>query len=466
MGPEVETRQQFWGDHKKPKEAEASNTYGMPTAGALGRGPDKGAKYTIPKTGAAEEFATKVASALEATIRARVKTGEYLGKEATTPGYITNRAEAAARKMRLRAMANRLPGEGVIAAQERVAKRIGDALSRHSLAAKGGSRGSQALAEGLMLSRETSNSPYLRSNHNFNVLTDATSKLRAKTASAIKVTEMYEKTASAEPPDDNLESPVSGEQPDKNPQAQAINPRVDVSQQEPPKVITKKEAQYHALPSQGMYPLDSYADVKMASAYYDEWGVRFSPEHSHEYCCNLVKRAEALGIKVSDTVRKYGSEKYASAPEISAGILGRLNVLQDEEHRDLLSKLASERMMLTPDLFAATLSEFDKLAGLDQMYGRDVLDPYYTTFGFEKTASETLDDDDGDNGSHIIGNDYVTNKQLKRLVHGPMEPLKVHYGEDFVEEFRKDPIGIFKSMPADQKKHISRMAAEEDMPTG
>jgi hypothetical protein len=100
------------------------------------------------------------------------------------------------------------------------------------------------------------------------------------------------------------------------------------------------------------------------------------------------------------------------------------------------------------------------------MYGRDVLDPYYTTFGFEKTASETLDDDDGDNGSHIIGNDYVTNKQLKRLVHGPMEPLKVHYGEDFVEEFRKDPIGIFKSMPADQKKHISRMAAEEDMPTG
>ena len=250
------------------------------------------------------------------------------------------------------------------------------------------------------------------------------------------------------------EEGVSGEQPAKNPQAQPVNPRVDVSQQEPPKLIKEKQAQYLAMPSIGRYPLDGYDQVKQASAYFEEHQGSFIPKHRHEFCVNLVKRASMLGIKVPELVQKYGSEKYASGAELEAAIGTRRNLVADETHLSVLNKLAGVRHAMNPDVFAITLGEFDKLAGLDEYYDSDVMDPYLSTFG--KEAEADVDED----ASYVIGNDMVTDRQLKVLGMAQPQGIKDHFGDDFSEEFKKDPVGLFKSLPTDQKKIMARLANE------
>lgn len=248
------------------------------------------------------------------------------------------------------------------------------------------------------------------------------------------------------------EEGIPGEQPPANPQAAPISPRVNVTGKEAPKPAVEKKASRYALPHLQMYPLDSYADVEKAASYFDEWKGHFSPGHRREYCSNLTKRASALGIKVSPEISKYGSATYAPAAEVEIALDGRKGLLDDQEVA-VLEKLSEARPTMEPELFAETLSQFDQLTGLDHHYGSDVLDPFYSTFGVK-----VAEDDDGI--SHVIGNDIITNKQLKEYAKGPLEAMEHTFGDDLMEEFRKDPVGIFNSLPLDQKKIIIRMASE------
>ena len=255
-----------------------------------------------------------------------------------------------------------------------------------------------------------------------------------------------------EPPDDNLTSPVTGEQPKKNPQSGALKPHIDVSNKEPPTLVTEKEAEYWALPSHSRYPLDNLVQVKTAAVYFDENCKFFYPKHRREYCVNLVKRASMLGIELSHDIHKYGSATYAHEAEFSVAIEGR-RLMLDEDGSAILSKLAACRFSLSPDDFALALGEFDKVAGIDHHYDRDVPDPYYSTFGIQKTADsdETI----------VIGNDIMSDAQLKDWGKKGFMQMKTTFGEELAAEFKKDPRGIFDSLPVDQKKIIIRMATDD-----
>jgi len=255
----------------------------------------------------------------------------------------------------------------------------------------------------------------------------------------------------APPPEDtNLQS-IKGEQPLQSPQT-SINPRVDVSGKNPPKQTIEKKASRYALPGSERYPLDSYTDVQKAAVYFEKWANVFSPEHRREFCVNLLARANELSIPVSSDVEKYGSANYASTAEILAALDGRKNIIQNEEHIAVLHKLAEEQPRIRAEVFAEMLSQFDKVAGIDHLYDKDIPDPYYSTFG--KTAEE--------DGAHLEGNDFVTDKQLNELAKRECKEMKQLFGEEFVKEFRKDPTSIFNSMPVDQKKVISRLATDSE----
>lgn len=261
------------------------------------------------------------------------------------------------------------------------------------------------------------------------------------------------KTASAVGLPDGVQAEgVKGEQPVQNPQAQPINPRVVVEGKEPPTLVKEKQAQYYAMPSIERYPLDSYLQVKQAAAYFEEYEGQLAPAHKREYCLNLVKRAAALGIPVSDDIRAYGGHGYASHSDLEVALYSRKSLLLDGDHSNLLDKLAEARVMMSADEFAGVLSEFDNLTGLAEYYGRDVVDPYQCIFA--KTAEAETDE------SFVIGNDIVSAKQLKCLAETPCLTIKDRFGHDFIKEFKKDPVGIFKSLPVDQKKVISREANE------
>lgn len=232
-----------------------------------------------------------------------------------------------------------------------------------------------------------------------------------------------------------------------------MNPVFDATGLEPVHARTVKTASRHALGDR--YPLDTYGQVKQASDYFAEYGRLFTPAESHEFCVNLVKRASELAIELPEIVEKYGSEKYASAEELQIGIDCRKQVVDpmDKEACALLDDLSTQRAMMPPEDYALVLESFDKTAGIDHLYTKgDVWDPYYSTFG--KTAA-AKDEDFKDS----VGNFFVTGQDLKILVQN-QHWLKSTFGDDFAEEYSKDPVGIYKSLPVEQKKLIIRMATE------
>lgn len=230
-------------------------------------------------------------------------------------------------------------------------------------------------------------------------------------------------------------------------QHKQLRPHINVQGAEPPSPTKMKVSSVTAL--RGRYPLDSYEQVKTASAYFDEYGMRFSPEDRREFCRNMVKRANDMRIPVSDIARKYASATYAPAEEIEFALDARRALLPDEVV-PLLDKLSAARPVVDPDVFAYALYEMDKTAGLHHFYDRDLLDPFFSTFGFVKEATY----------SESIGNDYVNEFMLQQIAQSHYAWIKERFGEDVADEFRKDPVGIFKSLPMEQKKIIMRLSAD------
>ena len=259
--------------------------------------------------------------------------------------------------------------------------------------------------------------------------------------------------------------PPMKEQPTKAPQAGHLRPTVDVSNHAPPTHLVEKKASIFALPSRQKYPLDNYMQVKQASVYFDNFYRELEPAERHEYATNLVKRASTLRIPLSSVAEKYGSEDFAPDHELKVAFDARRIAVQHDTHLlDLLSdvekvarfrmwKEASANRLVAFDApqVVALLVEFDKLAELQYHYDRGVPDPYFSVYGLEKSAQDP-------DFSDVIGNEYVTEADLKRLARIGATTVKMTFGHDFQEEFLKDPIGVYKSLPRDQKKMLMRMA--------
>lgn len=242
----------------------------------------------------------------------------------------------------------------------------------------------------------------------------------------------------------------SGEQYQKAPQQAEPKLRVDTTGKEAPTMAVEKKAQHYALASCGRYPLDSYSDVKTASAYYTDNWKKMAPVHRHEFCVNLAKRASVLGVDhpTAGDFDKYASETYGTRDQLDATVGARRSCIKEASHLDALAELNLLRGLIPAADFAEALGEFDKVASIDHLYDEHILDPYASTFGV-KVAEET--------GSTVVGNDYLSHCDLKIFSRTNSDQLKPMFGGDFVDEFRKDPVAIFKSLPNDQKKVIIRL---------
>lgn len=239
---------------------------------------------------------------------------------------------------------------------------------------------------------------------------------------------------------------TGGKAPTSHPQQRTVHYVVTKEQTTEP--CTAKKASMYALGDR--FPLDNLAQIKAASAYFDEHGQRFSPADRRDFCSALVKRAAPLNYPLSDDIRKYGSATFAPAGELCiARDLRRVLLANDSPERAVLDALFEKRAEIEPELFCSTLAEFDAATGLDRYYDRAVTDPYHSTFGVEKRAEQF---------SEIIGNEMVTEADLRRLARIGASAVKNTFNHEFLVEFQKDPVGIFKSLPRDQKLMIMRMA--------
>lgn len=241
---------------------------------------------------------------------------------------------------------------------------------------------------------------------------------------------------------------TKGWQPKRNPQAKLMKPFIDVTGKEPSKTASPTGNRF-ALGDR--YPISSYNDVKQASEYFTKYASRFAPEERREYCLNLTKRANELGMPLPVEVRKYAGSKYADEEAIKVAKSCRKALVTDEVDRDMLNALFEKRASISPEQFVEALSEFDRVSGVDKHYDIYALDPYVSVLGVEKTAED-------EDWSEVCGNILVTTHLLHKISNTAFPLLKKTFGEDMAKEFKKDPVGIFKSLPVDQKKIISRMA--------
>ena len=200
-------------------------------------------------------------------------------------------------------------------------------------------------------------------------------------------------------------------------------------------------------------PLDSYEEVKQASAWFDENCCRLHPSQRRPLALGIEKRASAIGLEISEDLRRYAGDGYAR--DMGVAMAARELLLEDHPDSGVYTELQKRAAYIDPEVFAESVAEIDTALGLDSHWDRDVPDPWASTF--DKTAEKSR-------YVHTDGVDKVTEDDLIRLAQNGLPQLKKYFAEDMVQGFAKSPVTVFKSLPAPVKTTIMRMARDENHP--
>jgi hypothetical protein len=229
---------------------------------------------------------------------------------------------------------------------------------------------------------------------------------------------------------------------------------LDVSDKEPIHSFEEIISTRFAL--EDKYPLNSYADVQKAIEYFSENYVDMGPEDRHTYSVKTTSRAQELGIEVPDLMSRYGSTWYA--PDIEAHLANR-RAHCESDFVPVYKELEEKRAHISPEIFAELLTQADEASNLHWLWGGEVCDPYYATFGGnpekEKVAAFSWQSRTGD---------YVTGEALRDLARNGRKVVHKHFSSEITDAFQKDPLGVFNSLPDTSKILLARMAMDMDDP--
>jgi hypothetical protein len=190
--------------------------------------------------------------------------------------------------------------------------------------------------------------------------------------------------------------------------------------------------------------------VKMAVAYFEEKCDEMPLETRHGYAGAIQKRAHELGMPVQQgKVIKYASDHYSA--HVDAHIRSRMSLLETQpELKEQLSKLASAKTAMIPSDFAKALYSFDKEAKLARYYGGHLTDPFRATFGMIPDPYA---------GYRVkVGSKNLTADEIGALAHAKYSKIKEYFGPHLADEFKKEPVAIFDSLPMDSKEVMVNIA--------
>ncbi len=208
----------------------------------------------------------------------------------------------------------------------------------------------------------------------------------------------------------------------------------------------------------GRYPLFTEEQVKIASAYFNEYvGMFQDAKDRHTFAKNLQKRAFDLNVelpkKEKSTLAKFASESYGDVVGVQLKIRNEM-VSNDPDLSAKLSKVASAKEKVQPAQFAELLYAFDKEAGIDKKYGSYVTDAFGSTFGtvFEKRAAS------GYSWSDATADVEVSEGELVKAAEEKFDKIKGYFGDTLAGELKKHAVAIFDSLPQDAKIVIAKIA--------
>jgi len=197
------------------------------------------------------------------------------------------------------------------------------------------------------------------------------------------------------------------------------------------------------------YAMPDESHVKKAAAYFDKYAMDFSAEHRHRFASSVKNRAEELGVDVGDSklLDKWASQNWNQ--HLDAHLEQRKSLLPTNKGaRDVLDKLAASISETDPETMAKALDVFDESTGLKKYYDRGLTDAYASTM--DKTATGWSAEVDG----HTL-----TEADLKKVASGGK--LKGYLGEAFANQFSKNAMEIFESLPDTEKVLIKQLATGE-----
>lgn len=230
-----------------------------------------------------------------------------------------------------------------------------------------------------------------------------------------------------------------------------VSPYVDMESWEPGADIVKEASAPQRTLLRGKYPVDSYDQVKTASAYFTEGLRRFHPRDRREFCVKLASRMGELLIEVPELIEKYASPGYGA--DVDAYVSYRRGFVSEEFH-PALDLLLEKRAQVGADTYAEALCEFDQMTNLNYQWDSQIPDPWASTFGpsLEKVAADEWTWDEG--------GVRVDEQDLQNLATNGFELVKTKFGADFAKEFSKSPKTFFNALPLPNKTVLGRCAMD------
>lgn len=173
-------------------------------------------------------------------------------------------------------------------------------------------------------------------------------------------------------------------------------------------------------------------------------------------CSPRGKRRMMLQVKEASAqlpgyMQDYGRSEIGTDLEASLD-LRKLVVLEKEataKLKELLEKSAS----MDPDLLASEIEVFDIEHNLTHLYGKVLPDPYASVFGTGfgqavKTASA---------GPLEIDGRHYSPDTIEAFASRSAERIKDTFGDDFADEFSRNPVSVLASLPVTHQQAIARM---------
>jgi len=201
-----------------------------------------------------------------------------------------------------------------------------------------------------------------------------------------------------------------------------------------------------------LYPIDTIERVKLAEDYWLRGNRQMDPAVRRQFAVKLASKAQSIGVRVDDAIKQAGATTRAKDGDVKVALeLRKLACQNDSQACQLLDDLFEKRASIEPEVFAGVLNRFDAMTGLSGKWDQEIPDPWASTYGLHKTADELVWED---------GPDRMTRGQLEHLVWNRMELLTKEFTPLMAEELRKDPTGVFNSLPTPHRRILARLAAD------
>jgi hypothetical protein len=228
-------------------------------------------------------------------------------------------------------------------------------------------------------------------------------------------------------------------------------PHMDITGWDPKSAFNNVEPEARETLLRGHYPVDTYDQIKTASAYFQENWREFGARDRHTYCVKLAQKLASMNQPISEEVERYGSTTYAA--DVDDLTLARKSLVPPEYHSSI-DMLVEKRASIQPETFAEALSDVDHMTGLHFHWGAHIPDPWYTTFGpsMEKVASASW--------SYMDMGARTDEPELKALAANGHHLVAKSFGQKFADEFAKSPKVFFEALPKPQKLVLARLASD------